>query len=728
MSKLLGRRDFFKVLRSTQIPHLDRNAELRRMRKEHGVFFTPKEVARSVCDGVFFDYFPQLVVSLRRKIERNDEDGVFRDLESFLDLKVCDPMVGDGAFARESLASLCTMRDKVANLLSDSRFQLTHNRVRSLLGDTREAKTEYRQFAGISCIYGVDVHRGAVEKVRGIVGYERIPIGSNIKQGDSLITPEKVDPQYLSEVCGKEISGLVRGRQVLKSQNAEADDVDVGHRIETLKRSVLKRVWGLGHRRDLGDLAPFIFEIEFPEIFFQESGQPRDNPGFDFVIGNPPWEVVKPNDREFFATFVPDFFKNARSERDRLKIEALRSARVRLEYQKYLEKIKLTVDYFRRSGYYSYQMTEGAPTRNVNLYKIGFERFYRLARHGGRVGIVTPLGISTDAGTKGLRNLLFDETGLKFIWGFDPSSKLFDGIDQSFAICIYTKGGTTSSFRCVYGLSNPNEILDHQTKDSTLIDPAFVKKTSPLTWSIPSVTDKRDITILQKMYGFPPLGKTMRDRWNVRITRGLDETNDRHMFRNYDTGVPLLKGKDLFPFTVGHPTIWVDRTLYEPRSVHSRFQRIAWRDVARPNLRRRMFAAIAPRGSAVGNSLNYMILEGNESTIHFVVGMMNSLLVDYRVRQITSNSHVNQFVVSQLPIPRLDEEDERHSAISEISRSLAVDRKHGALWDERECELNAKIAQTYGLEEAEVQHILESYDWLPSSSRETIQSKLREDN
>ena len=87
-----------------------------------------------------------------------------------------------------------------------------------------------------------------------------------------MITPEKVDPQYLSEVCGKEISGLVRGRQVLKSQNAEADDVDVGHRIETLKRSVLKRVWGLGHRRDLGDLAPFIFEIEFQKSSSKNQG------------------------------------------------------------------------------------------------------------------------------------------------------------------------------------------------------------------------------------------------------------------------------------------------------------------------------------------------------------------------------------------------------------------------------------------------------------------------
>jgi type I restriction-modification system DNA methylase subunit len=34
----------------------------------------------------------------------------------------------------------------------------------------------------------------------------------------------------------------------------------------------------------------FHWELEFPEVFFEETGQPKHNPGFDAVIGNPPYQ------------------------------------------------------------------------------------------------------------------------------------------------------------------------------------------------------------------------------------------------------------------------------------------------------------------------------------------------------------------------------------------------------------------------------------------------------
>lgn len=36
----------------------------------------------------------------------------------------------------------------------------------------------------------------------------------------------------------------------------------------------------------------FHWELEFPEIFFNEDGSPKENPGFDCVIGNPPYDVL----------------------------------------------------------------------------------------------------------------------------------------------------------------------------------------------------------------------------------------------------------------------------------------------------------------------------------------------------------------------------------------------------------------------------------------------------
>src|SRR5690606_8555712 len=33
--------------------------------------------------------------------------------------------------------------------------------------------------------------------------------------------------------------------------------------------------------------------LAFPEIFVDSRGEPRPNPGFDAIVGNPPWDMVR---------------------------------------------------------------------------------------------------------------------------------------------------------------------------------------------------------------------------------------------------------------------------------------------------------------------------------------------------------------------------------------------------------------------------------------------------
>jgi hypothetical protein len=58
----------------------------------------------------------------------------------------------------------------------------------------------------------------------------------------------------------------------------------------------------------------FHWELEFPEAFFNDDGSPKENPGFDVVIGNPPYGKLPRDDRNFLvstyktATGAPDLF------------------------------------------------------------------------------------------------------------------------------------------------------------------------------------------------------------------------------------------------------------------------------------------------------------------------------------------------------------------------------------------------------------------------------------
>ena len=46
----------------------------------------------------------------------------------------------------------------------------------------------------------------------------------------------------------------------------------------------------------------FHWELEFPEVFFDEDGRRRPDAGFDAVVGNPPWDMVRADHRTAIAT------------------------------------------------------------------------------------------------------------------------------------------------------------------------------------------------------------------------------------------------------------------------------------------------------------------------------------------------------------------------------------------------------------------------------------------
>ena len=43
---------------------------------------------------------------------------------------------------------------------------------------------------------------------------------------------------------------------------------------------------------DLSLIRPLHWGLEFPEAFFNDDGTAKQNPGFDAIVGNPPWEKI----------------------------------------------------------------------------------------------------------------------------------------------------------------------------------------------------------------------------------------------------------------------------------------------------------------------------------------------------------------------------------------------------------------------------------------------------
>ena len=62
---------------------------------------------------------------------------------------------------------------------------------------------------------------------------------------------------------------------------------------------------GESARRQGEALNAFCWELEFPEVFYDGQGSRRPDAGFSCVLGNPPWDKIKPERDGFYLQYDP---------------------------------------------------------------------------------------------------------------------------------------------------------------------------------------------------------------------------------------------------------------------------------------------------------------------------------------------------------------------------------------------------------------------------------------
>ena len=172
-----------------------------------------------------------------------------------------------------------------------------------------------------------------------------------------------------------------------------------------------------GHRcRAVDPEARSIGRDGFPPIF--GDGGPG---GFSCVIGNPPWERVKVQDREFFSLTDPAT-AGAVSANDRKKrIAAMPTANPELHasYLAARDHAQRMLDYARGSG--RYPLTGKG---DVNLYMLFAELARTLVAPDGLVGLLVPSGIATDDTTKEFFSDLMEAKRLVSLYDFENKAAI----------------------------------------------------------------------------------------------------------------------------------------------------------------------------------------------------------------------------------------------------------------------------------------------------------------
>ncbi|MDJ1181561.1 hypothetical protein PJF56_22090 [Roseofilum sp. BLCC_M91] len=542
------------------------------------------------------------------------------------------------------------------------------------------------------------------------------------------------------------------------------------------------------NRGDMDALEPFHWGYHFDKVFARG--------GFDAIIANPPWEIFKPQAKEFFARYSDLVTKNKMDiktfEKEQKKL--LQNPEVAAAWCEYKSQFPHVSLYYRSAEKYQNQISVVNGRKqgtDINLYKLFLERCFHLLRSGGECGIVIPSGIYTDLGTKQLRELLFSQTQVTGLFCFENRKAIFEGVDSRFKFVVlsFEKGGKTESFPTRFMRHEVGELLDFPGSDDIYLDVDLIRRLSPDSLSVMEFKSEMDVQIAQKMTRFPLLGETVAGKWNLKLTREFDMTNDSHLFKTEpgEGRLPLYEGKMIHQFTHlwGEPKYWLDEQeakdallskrlksiqkecrkcdLEEPRIedilLDYNSYRIAFRDVAASTNERTAISTIltpnvfCPHTMSLeqvytcqflGNEFNFNTSSLNNKYRLFICTLMNSFIFDCWIRR-SITAHVSFFFVYNTPVPRLQEGDRWFHPIvdraaklicttpefDDLAAEVGLGSHHHGVTDETErsqlrAELDGIIAHLYNLTATEFAHILTTFPIVPDAVKQAALNAYRD--
>lgn len=449
--------------------------------------------------------------------------------------------------------------------------------------------------------------------------------------------------------------------------------------------------------KTVGELADqyrfFHWHLQFPQVFAKG--------GFDVVLGNPPWERVKLQEQEFFASRSEEIAKAPNAAARKKLIAKLPEANPQLweEWSAASRKAEGESHSIRQSGRYPL-----CGKGDVNTYAIFAEHNRSALAPRGRAGFIVPAGLVTDDTTKEFFGDLVVKESLVSVFHFENEEKLFPNVHNAFRFVLMTIGNTKMA-DLVFFLRHAAALADSHRHFS--LTPSDFRILNPNTGTCPTFRSRRDADINLNIYRKTEIlvhdGGSAGNPWGVEVrTRLWHMAEDAEWFRtraqlqkegwcsegaalyhdeksytplyeakmiwHYDhrfatyegaTQANLNKGtlpqvtdeRHLDPHFTCTPEYWVpeQEVLDRLADVWPRAWLVGWRDITGTEKQRTVVASIIPRVAA-GNTTPLMMPSGAPSLIACLYASLCSYAVDYAARQKVGGTHLTYVYLKQLPV------------------------------------------------------------------------------
>lgn len=455
----------------------------------------------------------------------------------------------------------------------------------------------------------------------------------------------------------------------------------------------------------------FHWPLEFPDVM--------QRGGFDVVLGNPPWERIKIQEHEFFASRDPAVGSEKSAKARSVLIGKLRDApKGSNEQVLYAEFESARREAEAVSTFVLLAKDDGGRfplcgRGDVNTYALFAELFDKLKRQGGRAGVIVPTGIATDALTAPFFADLAEEKRLAGIIDFENRGKLFPAVDSRMKFCLLTLGWSEPQARFAFFLTETSQLTDPERNFS--LTPEQISKINPNTKTTPVLRSRADAALAVKIYESAPvlIEKAKAEKgspWGIsHASTFFDMTRDAGFFlpasdlaskglelrgnvwfslqNEKAEYLPLFEAKMLHlydhrwsssqdnedevasadflksdPHYEAMPRFWVSA-----EEIRTRLQKQGWkrdwllgmRKITNATNERTIIATVFSVG-AVGNSEHILFPNTNLAVgkIAYFVGAASSLVLDYAARQKLGGTNLNFFYLEQLPFPAPDQVSE----------------------------------------------------------------------
>ncbi|RJQ55479.1 MAG: hypothetical protein C4526_03520 [Nitrospiraceae bacterium] len=378
----------------------------------------------------------------------------------------------------------------------------------------------------------------------------------------------------------------------------------------------------------------FHWELSFPEVFFNENGSPKETPGFDCVIGNPPYDVISEIEQE----------KDVQPEKE----------------------------------YFSQQhMYVPAIGSKLNLYRLFSVISLQLLKDKGMHGFIVPMALLADKQAKPLREFILKKNRLQKIEAFpqkdDPANRVFP--DAKLSTCIYILCKQKPSFFDVR-IHPGKDILE--TSTFLAIKPSQIEEFDKDNLSIPSYPNMttKDFNLALKLNIFSN-GITLKhfapsQQGEVNLSAHSGYLTDENR------GQVILRGAHVNRYEFqkepkqGTP-MYLDIQKYlashgkNTKAYDYRYIRIGYQRGAAIDNWRRIIATIIGKDSFCSDTINY-IVNPKEYNLFAILALLNSSLWEWRFRLTSTNNHVNSYEIDSMPMPPISfttPEKERKERVAE---------------------------------------------------------------